>query len=135
MDTQVLQPILERLRQAVPGLMAIYVFGSEARGESSPASDVDIAVLASQPIDAVRRFDLAGDVASRLGRDVDLVDLRSASTVMQAQVMESGERLWVDQSAPVDEFEARILSDYARLNEERAAILDEIREQGSVYAH
>lgn len=134
MDAKTLQPIVDHLRQAIPGLMAVYLFGSAARGDSRTDSDVDIAVLAERPLDTVARFDLAGELASRLGRDVDLVDLKAASTVMQAQVMETGERLWANSSAPIDEYEAHILSSFARLNEERAAILNDIRERGSVHA-
>lgn len=134
MDTDALQPALDALRQAIPGLLAVYVYGSVARDEAHDGSDVDIAILAEHPVDAVERFDLAGKLASQLGRDVDLLDLKQASTVMRAQVMESAHRLWVRDDAPVDEFEAHVLSDFARLNEERAAILNEIRERGSVYA-
>ena len=44
--------IEERLREVLeprlPGLVAAYLFGSVARGEAGPGSDVDVAVLLEQ---------------------------------------------------------------------------------------
>jgi len=69
-----------------------YVFGSVARGEAGPESDVDVAVLAAAP--------LGLDGLSRLGEQlaraidfsgrVDVVDLRDASPVLVAEVVKEG---------------------------------------------
>lgn len=72
--------LIEFFRQAIPDLIALYRFGSQAKGISRPESDVDLAVLARHPIPALRRFELAQELAAQLHRDVDLLDLRSAST-------------------------------------------------------
>ncbi|MEK7761619.1 MAG: nucleotidyltransferase domain-containing protein, partial [Nitrospirota bacterium] len=79
--------LIEYLRKSVPELIALYRFGSQAKGTARPDSDVDLAVLARNPIPAIRRFELAQELAIQLHRDVDLVDLRSASTVMRMQVI------------------------------------------------
>jgi len=80
----------------------------------------------------------AGDFGGRLpwifGRDVDLVDLRSASTVMRFQVVSTGRRLLCLDQEAVALFEMYALADYCRLNEERRAILDDVRRLGRVYA-
>ena len=112
------------LLPAIPDLVAIYRFGSTARGTSRPDSDVDLAVLASRPIDPVERFDLAQRIAGRLGTDVDLVDLARTSTVFRMQVLGDGCVLADRDRRAREEFEMLAWSDYARLQEERRPVLD-----------
>ena len=38
------QAILDLLQRRVPGLLAIYVFGSRSQGTAGPDSDLDLAV-------------------------------------------------------------------------------------------
>lgn len=97
----------------------VYLFGSTAKGCSRPDSDVDIAFLASSPPDPVRVFDVAQEIASDLGREVDLVDLHRASAVLKAQVIGTGRRLPGGDPGATATFEMYALSDYARANEER----------------
>ena len=125
--------LIEYLRKSVPELIALYRFGSQAKGTARPDSDVDLAVLARNPIPAIRRFELAQELAIQLHRDVDLVDLRSASTVMRMQVISTGTCLDAPDEPARREFEMYAYSDYARLNEERRDILKRIAESGVVY--
>jgi len=125
--------LIEYIREAVPDLIALYRFGSQAKGTSRPDSDVDLAVLTRDPIPNLRRFELAQELAIRLHRDVDLVDLRTASTVMRMQVISTGECLDAPDQSARREFEMYAYSDYARLNEERREILKRIRASGLVY--
>ena len=85
--------LIEFVKQVIPDLIALYRFGSQTKGSARPESDVDLAVLARQPIPALRRFELAQELAAQLHRDVDLVDLRNTSTVMRMQVISTGECL------------------------------------------
>src|SRR5688572_13194007 len=110
--------LIEFTQQTIPDLIALYRFGSQAKGRARPESDVDLAVLARHPIPALRRFELAQELAAQLHRDVDLVDLRSISTVMRMQVISTGECLASRDEAARREFEMYTYSDYARLNEE-----------------
>ncbi|MDH4329850.1 MAG: nucleotidyltransferase domain-containing protein [Nitrospira sp.] len=123
----------EYIRKAVPGLIALYRFGSQAQGTARPGSDVDLAILAQAPIPAMRVFELAQELALHLHRDVDLVDLRTASTVMRMQVISTGECLDAPNESARREFEMYTYSDYARLNEERRDILKRIAQSGVVY--
>jgi predicted nucleotidyltransferase len=125
--------LIEFARQAIPDLVALYRFGSQTRRNIRPESDVDLAVLARNPIPALRRFELAQELAAQLHRDVDLVDLRTASTVMRMQVISTGECLAAPEEAARREFEMYAYSDYARLNEERRDILKRISASGLVY--
>ena len=128
-----MHPAAQYLRERIADLQAVYLFGSQASAEASPRSDVDLALLAERPLNAARRWRLQEELASLLRRDVDLVDLRSASTVMRVQVIDRGLVIADVQQNARELFEAIALSDYARLNEERKAIIEDIRERGSVY--
>lgn len=127
-----LEPAIEYLRQRIATLRAVYLFGSQSRAEGSAESDVDIAFLAEVSPSVLERHEMASDLSELLSRDVDLVDLASASTVMRAQVIGSGIRVAGTVTPVLEAFESRVLSDYARLNEERAAILRDIEQRGAV---
>lgn len=101
----------------------IYVFGSAALGAVRPDSDLDVAFLPAAPSDAWAVFQVAQELARQLRREVDLVDLRRASTVLRKEVLRTGRRLVTFRARETDEFEMYTLSDYARLNEERAPVL------------
>lgn len=125
--------LIKFIRNAIPDFMALYRFGSQAKGRTRPDSDMDLAVLTRAPIPALRRFELAQELAAQLRCDVDLLDLRSTSTVMRLQVISTGECLAAPDDAARREFEMYTYSDYARLNEERRDILQRIRSSGLVY--
>lgn len=125
--------LVEVLRSRLADVVAVYLFGSAASGELRPDSDIDLAILPATPIPAARLWSLAQELAVPAGRDVDLVDLSTASAVLRAQVVSAGIRLHCADEPRCEEFEDRVYSDYARLNEERRYILDDIRQRGSVY--
>jgi uncharacterized protein len=125
--------VVDILRRRIPGCVAIYLFGSHAAGTANRESDVDIAVLPPAPLGDEERWHLAQTLAVELGGDVDLVDLRRASTVLRVQVVDSGKLLFESDTAARQAFEALALSAYARLNEERRGIIDDIRARGNVY--
>lgn len=128
-----LDDAVSQVRAALPGCRLIYLFGSRATGDENAGSDVDLAVLADQPIDSLARWRLQEDLASGFGRDVDLVDLWQASTVLRARIVETGRVLYERQQSDRHQFEATALAAYARLNEERRGILEDIRRRGSVH--
>ncbi len=125
--------LIEHIRKSVPSLIALYRFGSQAKGTARPDSDVDLAVLARDPIPNLHRFELAQELAVQLHREVDLVDLRNASTVMRMQVLSMGTCLDTQDESVRREFEMYAYSDYARLNEERREIVKGITKRGLVY--
>jgi predicted nucleotidyltransferase len=125
--------LIEHLRESVPGLIALYRFGSQAKGTARPGSDIDLAILSRDPIPNLRRFELAQELATQLHHDVDLVDLRTASTVMRMQVLSTGVCLDAPDDQARREFEMYAYSDYARLNEERREIVKGITKRGLVY--
>ena len=113
--------ILARLAPLNPVL--IYAFGSFGTPRQHPASDIDLAVLPKTALHPMQCFELAGELSESLGRDVDLIDLKTASTVMAKEVIRTGILLHGKDDPALDQFEMQTLSDYARLNEERHAVL------------
>jgi uncharacterized protein len=125
--------IVERLQRSLADLVAVYRFGSTAQGTATGASDVDIAVLARRPVPSERRFEIQEALATDIGHDVDLVDLGSTSTVLAMQVIAGGDLLYEADSAARGQFEDLTFSTYARLNEERRAILQRVAVEGTIY--
>ena len=128
-----LEPAVAALRTALPDLAVVYLFGSACSGETHPESDIDLAFLAQGKLDPVLRFELQERLAAILHRSVDLVDLRTASTVLRVQVISGGRVLYERDAGERAGFEAAALGAYARLNEERRAILDDVRSRGSIH--
>jgi predicted nucleotidyltransferase len=135
---------MNRLEEAIalilknyPQTQAIYLFGSYGTENEWPNSDVDIAILL--PHDNAKRVGYLGlsvmrvDLEQLLGRDVDLVNLRLASTVFQKEVTMADRRIYCADTYAADEFEMLVLSLYQKLNEERADVLEEGLIDGRFY--
>ena len=126
------QGIVDHLREAVSSLSAVYVFGSQVTGHATAESDLDVALLTDDDLSAEELWDLSSSVASLVKCDVDLLDLRSASTVMQYRVITTGKRLWSKDSQAAL-YESFILSQKTALDEARAGLLQDIQKTGTVY--
>lgn len=131
-DALVRDPVVDILRARLPSLLAVYAFGSRVSGMASPGSDLDLAVLVVGYAEPLQLFGLAGELADKAGCPVDLLDLRAASTVMQHQILTTGERWWAA-DAQVAIYEAGVLSDKTDLDAARAALLADISQTGRVF--
>ncbi len=110
-----------------PQVQAVYLFGTYGTEHERPGSDVDIAVLLSTE-DARQSGSLTWSglhvvLEQLLGKDIDLINLRRASTVLQKEVIFAGRRIFCTDRYAAEEFEMLVLSFYQKLNEERAEIL------------
>ena len=117
---------IESIRQCLAPLhpAAVYLFGSAATGRFRPDSDLDLAILPiSGAIVPLVLFETQILIAEQLKSDVDLVDLSQATTVFRKEVLRTGVLLFENDLRRRQEFEMYALSDYARLNEERAPVL------------
>ena len=123
----------EMICDVVSDCLAIYRFGTWGTVDQRPDSDIDLAVLASSPLDSVFCWNLAQQLASIAGRDVDLVDLLKASTVLRMQIVASGERFFCVSDNEAENFEDTAFSSYIRFNEERHLILEDVKKRGNVY--
>lgn len=112
---------------------AIYLFGSAAHGGLRPDSDVDVAVLTATRLADGERYELAADLAGICRRDVDLIDLGSATTVLQAQVVAKGRLIAEEVPLARALFAMRALKAYAMLSEERLPITERMVREGTLF--
>lgn len=112
----------------------IVLFGSQATGNTHSQSDVDLAFhKKNHQLSSYDTFMLAGELASMIGVDVDLIDLNTASTVFRAQIFGKGKLLYAKSDYEFNVYEMKVFRMYAELNEQRQEVLREIHESGSVY--
>ena len=86
---------LSQVLEADPTLQIVILFGSVADGQIRADSDIDIAVAADKPLDARAKLALIDTVAEKVGRPVDLIDLRNAGEPLLGQILHKGIKLFV----------------------------------------
>ena len=93
--------LLERLTRALEDreeILEAYLFGSHARGQAQPHSDIDVAVYVDEEREACRAWgyqaQLTTDLMVALGtNDVDVVVLNRASILLYHRVLRDGVRI------------------------------------------
>ena len=81
---------------SVPGLRFAALFGSAAAGRATSGSDLDVALSFEHGRSPgfAAQLALAADLSRDSGRDVDLVVLEEAGTVLRREVVRGGLLLW-----------------------------------------
>lgn len=64
-------------------IVAKCCIGSQINGTAGKSSDLDLAVLVAGYADVIELWDISSDIAELVNCEVDLLDFRAASTVMQ----------------------------------------------------
>ncbi len=126
------QLIMDMLRTKL-NAVTIFLFGSIVRGSTHPDSDVDLAFVSLHQHHGYEVFLVSQELATLLKKEVDLIDLQRASTVMQIQVIQNGECLYDECATDTALLKVKWMKEYARLNEERQCILDQIKESRTIY--
>ena len=110
-------------------LQGILLFGSQADGSAHSNSDVDLGILLTGVVEADEVWENAQTLACRLRKDVDLIDLRSTSTVLQKEAILNGYWIWQKNTFLCDQFEVQVMAMYQQLQYDRREILDEIKKR------
>ncbi len=131
---RILDGALSVLRAALPDAWAIYVYGSFARGEQWPESDIDLAVLLPPAQEIPNLLDLMSKICQQTGRDTDVVNIRKIGNVLRHEILADGRSLYMSQPDLVLEWEVSAMSGYARHREEIRDILEDFRRTGIGYA-
>ena len=63
------------------------------------------------------------DLTAALSKEVDMINARRGSTILQKEIM-GGIRIYCADRYAADEFEMLVISYYQKLNEERAGIVE-----------
>jgi predicted nucleotidyltransferase len=119
--------IADYLTSKIQDLLAVIIFGSFANNSENRSSDIDIAFLSSKKISNIKRWELQEELASILDKDVDLVDLESASDVFRFQIASQGIVIYADNSKDIELYLDKIYTIYLQLNDDRKAILEDVR--------
>ena len=116
----------------------IILFGSFAKENARDDSDLDLAYFSNTPLSSYDRFLLAGELATIAGREVDLIDLidlKQADTVLTIQIFSEGLPIYIKNDNEYTRQKMRAYSMYATLSEQRAPIINAIKERGSVFGY
>ncbi|MES1042574.1 type VII toxin-antitoxin system MntA family adenylyltransferase antitoxin [Peribacillus simplex] len=133
MKTEMFQSIQEFLIDKIDPSFII-VFGSYSKKTTHRDSDIDVAFYSQDSSHLTYEiFLLAQELADILKIDVDLVNLRTATTVFQAQIYTTGTVIYSKDDILLKNQQMTALSMYAKLNEERENILKQIGESGTIY--
>ena len=125
-------PVVAGIRIRFSQAIAIYAFGSQVQGTAGPGSDLDLALLVAGYADPIALWELASKLTDVAGCPVDLLDLRAASTVMQYQVITTGQRLW-SAGLAAGLFECYVLSEKTELDTARAPLMADILATGRIH--
>lgn len=78
----------------MPEIRLAILFGSLAVGNARGESDLDLAVDAGRPLTVREKMVLISELAVRIGRPVDLVDIQTAGEPLLGQILRHGERVF-----------------------------------------
>ncbi|MBN4077488.1 nucleotidyltransferase domain-containing protein [Sulfobacillus acidophilus] len=129
----ILETAKNTILEALPNIDAIYLFGSYASSTSNSKSDLDLAILPKKKLDKVKLWNLAQEIAIKIDKDVDLIDLFEASTVFKFQIVHEGRIIYSTSDKVCNFFDNYVHSSYLKFNEERKEILDKIKKTGKIY--
>jgi predicted nucleotidyltransferase len=98
-----------------PDAVAVYLYGSEARGTSTPESDIDLAILYARPpertLDALP-LAIESELERRVGRPVQIVVLNEAPADLVHRILRDGRLLLDRDRAARIRFEVRARNDF-----------------------
>lgn len=111
-DAKIISDIQKALRKELR-ILAVYIFGSYAKGTYNKESDFDIAFVAEDKRtitdDAV--YELIKDIPFPKNPDISVVD-KTSSPIFLFQIINSGTRIYAKDEHKANAFEAYILRYY-----------------------
>ena len=130
---RVFSAVRDGVLAALPEALAIYVYGSVARGDELATSDVDAAVLLPHGKRIDDPLALTAAIAERVKREVDVVDLEDAGDVLRGEVLRDGVVVFARDTNFLLSWETTALSRYVRHREETRELLEEFSRTGIGY--
>lgn len=110
--------------RAKEGIVAVYLFGSQAKQKGHGGSDVDIAVLYEEDKvpDFRNQLELRDTLSGILKKEVDLVFLNRANPILKHQILKYGALLLNHHPSLVNRFFVRTLMEYDDIRRIRVPI-------------
>lgn len=107
----------------------IVMFGSYQKGSERGESDIDLAFCSDQKLSSYKLFLIAQQLAELIDIEVNLIDLRNASHIFQAQIFSRGTVIYSENDLLRMGMQMKAYSMYALLNEEQSFIANSIDER------
>lgn len=126
------EQLIEKVKQEVNPAFII-LFGSFAKETVREESDIDLAYFSSKQLSSYDRFLLSNELALIGEREVDLIDIKEIDTVFTMQIFAHGIPIYIEDENEFIRQRMRAYSMYVTLNEQRALIINDIKERGSVF--
>lgn len=90
-----------------PLVIAIYLFGSHAKGEANPLSDIDIAVIMENPTP-----ESEADIGSLSSPEIDVVLFHRLPLHIKFEVFKYGKELFVRDEKKLFEIKLKVMREY-----------------------
>jgi predicted nucleotidyltransferase len=106
--------LLDRLRtriSSLPAVRLVALFGSTARGEARPRSDIDLGVLLDPDTPALRR-EVEAELGGAAEREIDLIFLAEAPPLLRFEISSDGVLLFEKEDGLWTEFKVRAMVDW-----------------------
>lgn len=118
--------VVAAIHQVLPQANALWLFGSAARNELRAHSDIDLAVILPNALQSTEKMHATAALSTALGRDVDLLDFSRLPTVMQFQVLETGQLLYTDDAVKTETYSAFIRTEYQHIQRWREPMIAQL---------
>lgn len=115
-----LPPKLITRLQKYPKVQAIYLFGSHARKDAGPLSDIDICVIAFG-VSEKMKYDILGHASDK----VDLVLFEDLPLTIRVRVFKEGRVLFVRNKRLLDDLMWRTMKEFFDFTSHRIRLMDD----------
>ena len=105
-----IEQVVAAVASAEPSILAAWIFGSRARGEAKPGSDLDVGLLAMPGVTPPAGIEerVAVEIAGRTGLDVDVSQIGEARPTLSFEVVTDGRRVFARDAERADIAEERL---------------------------
>jgi len=119
---------IEKIAENFDNLIALWLFGSYAKGNQTPLSDIDIAYLSLDRLETSRVEELDKKLYNSLSRlfetdDISLVNLRDASINLIFSTLQEGRILFCRTDEEISDFKEHIMNLYPEAKRIRRTVL------------
>jgi predicted nucleotidyltransferase len=110
MVLEVIKQVVAEVVVAEPTVLAAWIFGSRARLEARPGSDLDVALLPMPGVTAPAGIEerVAAQIAGRTGFDVDVSRIGEDRPTLSFEVLSGGQRVFARDAELADIAEERL---------------------------
>lgn len=115
MDLSELERVLRAALEGRADVRFAYLFGSTVQRGPDRARDVDVAVSFRRPASLFEVGELAASLEAQIGREVDVVDLDEATTLLRWEVVQNGRVVAAPDPRALAEFRAAVPLEYLEL--------------------